>query len=39
MDGCMREMKAKEGNLGARLKINRMAWAVVACLLAESKEE
>ena len=29
MDGYMREMKAKMGNVGARLKMNGMGWAVV----------
>ena len=27
MDGCMSVMKAKVGNVGARLKINGMSWA------------
>ena len=31
MDGCIREMKTKVGNVGARLNINGMGWAVVAC--------
>ena len=31
MDVCIREMTAKVGTVGARLKINRMGWAVVAC--------
>ena len=35
MDGCMREMKAKVGNIGARLKMNGNGWAVVACLFAD----
>ncbi len=32
MDGCIREMKAKVGKLGARLKLNGVDWAVAACL-------
>ncbi len=46
MDGCMREMKAKVGKIGARLKLNRVDWSVVPCLflddnvlLAESERE
>ena len=35
MDGCIREIQSKVGNVGASLKINRMGWVVVACLLAE----
>ena len=31
----MREMKAKVGNVKAGLKINRIGWAVVACLFAD----
>ena len=31
----MREKKAKVGNLGARLKINGMGWAMVTCLFAD----
>ena len=31
----MREMKAKVGNVGTRIKINGMGWAVVACLFAD----
>ena len=31
----MREMKAKVGNIGARLKLNGEGWAVVACLFAD----
>ena len=34
MDGWMREMKAKVGNVGTRLKMNGIWWAVVACLFA-----
>lgn len=33
MDGYMREMKARVGNLGARLGVNSDDWAVVGCLL------
>ncbi len=32
MDGCMREMRAKVGKVGARLKLNGVDWAVAACL-------
>ena len=46
MDGCMREMKAKVGKIGARLKLNGVDWSVTACLftddtvlLAESERE
>ncbi len=35
MDGCMREMKAKVGNVDARLKVNGVDWSVVACLFAD----
>ncbi len=34
MDGCMREMKAKVGNIGGRLKLNGVTWSVAACLFA-----
>ena len=30
MDGCMRSMEAKVGNVVARLKMNGMGWAMVA---------
>ena len=32
----MRKIKAKVGNVRARLKINGMEWAVVVCLFAEN---
>ena len=35
MDGCKREMKIKVGNIGEKLNMNRMGWAVVACLFAD----
>ena len=35
MDGCIREMKAKVGNVGARLKVNGVGWSVVTCLFAD----
>ena len=35
MDGCMREMKAKVRNVCAKLNMNEMDWAVVACLFAD----
>ena len=31
MDGYIREIKVKMGNLGARLKMYGMWWAMVAC--------
>ena len=30
MDGCMREIKAKVGKIGARLKLNEVDWSVTA---------
>ena len=35
IDGCMREMKAKAGNVGAPLKLNGMGCVVVACLFTD----
>ncbi len=35
MDECMREVKAKMGKVGARLKLNGMDWSVAACLFAD----
>ncbi len=35
MDGCMREMKAKVGNVGAGLKVHGVGWSKVACLFAD----
>ena len=35
MDGCMREMKAKVGNAGAKLRMNDVDWPVVGCLFAD----
>ncbi len=32
MDGCMREMKCKMVNTGAKLRLNGEAWSVVTCL-------
>ncbi len=32
---CMREMKAKVGKVGARLKLNGVDWSVAACLLVD----
>ncbi len=32
---CMREMKAKVGKVGARLKLNGVDWSVAACLFAD----
>ncbi len=35
VDGCTREMKAKVGKVGARLKLNGGDWSVAACLFAD----
>ena len=35
MDGCMRELKAKVGKIGARVKMNGVEWSVDACLFAD----
>ncbi len=35
MDGCMREVKAKVGKIGAGLKLNGVDWSVTACLFAD----
>lgn len=35
MDGCMREMKVRVGNRGARLRLNDDDWAVVGCLFVD----
>ena len=35
VDGCMRELKAKVGNIGVRQKLNGVDWSVVACLSAD----
>ena len=35
MDGCMRSIKIKVENVGARLKINGICWTVVAYLFAD----
>ncbi len=35
MDGCMREMKAKVGIIGARMKLNGVDWSVTACLFTD----
>ncbi len=35
MDGCIREVKAKVGKIGAGLKLNGMGWLVIACLFAD----
>ena len=39
MDGRMRKMNAKVGNVGTKLKINGQEWEVVACLFAEREED
>ncbi len=46
IDRCVREMKAKVGKIGARLKLNGVVWSLSACLfvdgtvlLAESERE
>ncbi len=35
MDGCMRKMKAKVGNVAAGLKVNGVDWSMVAYLFAD----
>ena len=35
MEGCMREIKAKVGNISAGLEVNGNGWAKVAYLFAE----
>ncbi len=35
MDGCMKEMKCKVGNTGAKLRLNGEVWSVVTCLFAD----
>ncbi len=35
MDGCMSEMKAKVGNVDARLRVNGVDCFVVSCLFAD----
>ncbi len=35
MDGCMREMKSKVINMGAKLKLNEQVWSVITCLFAD----
>ncbi len=35
MDGCMRKMKSKVVNAGAKLKLNGEVWSVVTCLFAD----
>lgn len=35
MDGCMREVIAKVGKIGAGLKLNGVNWSVTACLFAD----
>ncbi len=35
MDGCMKEIKYKVGNMGAKLRLNREVWYVVICLFAD----
>ncbi len=32
MDGCMKEMKCKVGNPGAKLRLHGEVWSVVTCL-------
>ncbi len=36
MDGCMREMKVKVENIGARLKLYECDWTVVVSLFADN---
>ncbi len=35
MDGCIREVKATVGKIGAGLKLNGVDWSVTACLFAD----
>ncbi len=35
MDGCMKEMKCKVGNAGAKLRLNGEDWSVVTCLFVD----
>ncbi len=35
MDGCLREIKCKVVNTGAKLRLNGEVWAVVTCLFAD----
>ncbi len=35
MDVCMREMKAKVGNVCAKLKAYRVDWSMLPCLFAD----
>ena len=35
MDGCVRELKARIGNVGARLTLNEVDLAVAVCLFAD----
>ncbi len=35
MSGCMREIKAKIGKIGAGLKLNGVDWSVAACLFVD----
>ncbi len=35
MEGCMREIKCKVGNTGAKLRLNGEGWSVVTCLFAD----
>ena len=39
MDGCIREMKATVGKIGARLKLNGVDWLVTACLFVAIERE
>ncbi len=35
IDGCMKEMKCRVGNIGAKLKLNGEVWSVVTCLFVD----
>ncbi len=35
MDGCMRKMRSKVVNAGAKLRLNGEVWSVVTCLFAD----
>ncbi len=35
MEGCMREMKSRVVNAGAKLRLNGEVWSLVTCLFAD----
>ncbi len=38
IDGCMREMKCKVVNMGAKLRLDGEVWSVVTCLFADDAD-